>query len=108
MIDIHALDLLLGIETCKGAKWVVADHQCLPASHVEGALPLEGSMHSSVKDTNKSLQLIHSVLHQWCARNTNDEQEYRKHEEYTQFTHSELGAQVSSWRILETVVRTSR
>ena len=63
MIDIHALGLLLGIETCKGAKWVVADHQCLPASHVEGALPLEGSMHSSVKNTNKSLQLIHSVLH---------------------------------------------
>ena len=60
------------------------DHQCLPASHGEIALPLEGSEHSQVKDTNKSLSGnddLYSPGYKWHARTTNDEQEYRKYEE---------------------------
>ena len=46
----------------KGVRGVVNEHQHPPASHDEGALPMEGSEYLWVKDTNKSLQMmIYSV-----------------------------------------------
>ena len=64
MVIIHALDLFLGTDSSKNIEGVVTDHQCLPTSHGEVALSLEGSVYSQVKDTNKSLQImIYSVLH---------------------------------------------
>ena len=56
MVIIHALDPFLGIDSSKSIEGVVTDHQCLSASHVDIALPLEGSGYLQVKDTNKSLQ----------------------------------------------------
>ena len=43
MVDIHALGLLTGDRRWQGHKGrMVSDHQCLPASHEDVALPLEG------------------------------------------------------------------
>ena len=63
LLLIHALGQFLGMGSGKGIERVVTDHQCLPASCDEGALPLEGLGCLWVKDTNKSLQMmIYSVL----------------------------------------------
>ena len=43
----------------------------------------EGSGHFWVKDTNKQVLDLFSPGHTGCTRTTNDEQEYRKHEEHT-------------------------
>ena len=54
----------LGLDSSKVMEGVVTDYQCLPTSHGEGALYMEGSGCTQVKDRNKSLQMmIYSVLH---------------------------------------------
>ena len=49
----------LGKRQSQGCRGVVTDHQCLPTLCGEGTLPLEGSGNLWVKDTNKSLQMMH-------------------------------------------------
>ena len=53
---------------------VVSNNQCLPALHDEWALPLEGSEHLCIKDTNKSKIKSDDLF----SPTTNDEQVYRK------------------------------
>ena len=66
MADTHALDLFFGTDRSKGVEKVVTDLlPCRPTSHDEGALSLEGSGNSWIKDTKspcKSL-IIFSTRH---------------------------------------------